>query len=147
MPRLKVEEINCIKVIEQSIDLFTNEDVSIKFDSVMKECVIDADSEQLKRTLINLIRNSIQASATSIIIRLEEDSKKYLLTITDNGKGIKSQIVDKIFEPNFTTKKDGMGLGLSLVKRYLTNTGGDILVEESNSKGTSIKLKFPKKSI
>ncbi|MCP5063945.1 MAG: HAMP domain-containing protein [Ignavibacteriae bacterium] len=147
MPRLKVEEINCIKVIEQSVDLFTNENVSIKFDSVIKECVIDADSEQLKRTLINLIRNSIQANSTAIIIRLEEDLKKYVLTISDNGKGINPQIVDKIFEPNFTTKKDGMGLGLSLVKRYLTNTGGDILVEESNSKGTSIKLKFPKKSV
>ena len=147
MPRLKVEEIDCINVIEQSLNLFTNEDVSIKFDSLIDECIIDADSEQLKRTLINLIRNSIQANATSIIIGLEEEVKKYVLTIKDNGKGINPKIVDKIFEPNFTTKKEGMGLGLSLVKRYLTNTGGDIYVEESSPKGTSIKIKFPKKSV
>jgi len=147
MPRLKVEVIDCIKVIQQSLNLFTNENVKIEFISEQYECIIDADAEQLKRTLINLIRNSIQASATSIIIKLSEITKGFEMTITDNGKGISPLIVDKIFEPNFTTKKDGMGLGLSLVKRYLINTGGDIFVEKSNSDGTTIKIKFPKKIV
>ncbi len=147
MPRLKVERIDCIKAIQQSINLFTTENVKISFDSDLQQCIIDADAEQLKRTLINLIRNSIQANATSIVVILNEESEKYILTITDDGKGISPLIIDKIFEPNFTTKEDGMGLGLSLVKRYLTNTGGDVYFEKSNSNGTSIKLEFPKKFV
>jgi nitrogen fixation/metabolism regulation signal transduction histidine kinase len=144
MPKLKLEKINCVEIIKQSINLFTDENIKIQFNFIADEGIISGDSEQLKRTIINLIRNSIQAESTEIEFKLHELEESYELTISDNGRGINQTDLNKIFEPNFTTKKEGMGLGLSLAKRYLRSTGGDIFVDKTSPEGTVIKLTFPK---
>lgn len=144
MPKLKLEEINCVDVINQSVNLFTDENIKIVFNAELEQAIIMGDSEQLKRTIINLIRNSIQANATIIKLDLQVVNNIITLRIEDNGVGISSEEFDKVFEPNFTTKTDGMGLGLSMARRYLRSTGGDILVEYSSEKGTTFKLTFPK---
>ncbi len=145
MPKLKVDKINCIKTISQAINLFTDKKIKIKLETPLTACIIEADDEQLKRTLINLIRNSIQAGANNIILNLTANKLNYILKIIDNGKGIKKEHINKIFEPNFTTKQEGMGLGLSMAKRYFNNTGGKIEIESTNPNGTIIKITLPKK--
>jgi signal transduction histidine kinase len=144
MPKLKVEKINCNQAIKQSLNLFTDEEITLQLDTDLPNCIIDADAEQFKRTLINLIRNSIQAGATKIIFTLSEESNNYILKISDNGKGIKKEFLGKIFEPNFTTKQEGMGLGLSMARRYFNSTGGTISIEETSPNGTTIKIILPK---
>ncbi len=145
MPRLKLETVNCKQIIAQALNLFTDEEVAVKFETDLAECVVNADAEQFRRTLVNLIRNSKQAGATQIVLTLLEDNKNYILKIADNGKGIKKEYLDKIFEPNFTTKQEGMGLGLSMAKRYFNSTGGKIEIESTNTNGTIIKITLPKK--
>lgn len=144
MPKLKVEKFNCIDVLKDSINLFSDENISIELNSVIDECIISGDVEQLKRTFINLIRNSIQADANKIEFKLMEKDLNYSLIISDNGKGIEKENLSKIFDINFTTKAEGMGLGLSLAKRYLRSTGGDINAINTSSNGTEIELTFPK---
>ncbi len=144
MPKLKLEQINCVEIINQSINLFTDENITIIFNRIEDNLIVNGDSEQLRRTIINLIRNSIQAEATKITLDLIEEINNYELIISDNGTGISQDNLPKIFEPNFTTKKEGMGLGLSLARRYLRSTGGDILIEKASEHGTIIKLIFPK---
>lgn len=144
MPKLNVEQINCVEIINQSINLFTDENIDITFNTDLSIALINGDSQELRRTIINLIRNSIQAKANSINFKLSENDKEYNILIKDNGEGIKSEELSKIFEPNFTTKKDGMGLGLSLAKRYLRSTGADISVASSSPEGTTFQIIFPK---
>jgi signal transduction histidine kinase len=91
-----------------------------------------------------LIRNSIQAEATEIKFDFKTIANEIELRVSDNGKGINKEDFEKIFEPNFTTKKDGMGLGLSMARRYLKSTGAEINVDYSSVDGTVIKLTFPK---
>jgi signal transduction histidine kinase len=94
--------------------------------------------------LINIIRNSIQANATDITIRLKVKVDNYSLIIVDNGEGISDEIKDKIFEINFTTKEKGMGLGLKLARRFLEGVSGKIHLVESGSTGTTFEITIPK---
>lgn len=142
MPKLKLEEINCVDVINNSVTLFADENVSIIFEQYLGDAKISGDGEQLKRTIINLVRNSIQANSTQINLRLLKNNNHLELFIEDNGTGISKENINKIFESNFTTKIEGMGLGLSLAKRYMNSTGGDISIQKSNNEGTIIKLTF-----
>ena len=144
MPKLKLENFNLNEIILQSINLFTDEKIKISFDNNINDTIISGDAEQLKRTIINLIRNSIQAEATEIKFDLKVENNQIELNLTDNGQGIKKEDFEKIFEPNYTTKIDGMGLGLSMARRYLKSTGAEINVENSTENGTVIRLTFPK---
>ncbi len=145
MPKLKIEIIDCIRVVNSSINLFTDETVEINFTHPNSPALINGDSEQLKRTIINLVRNAIQAEAKEIKFVLSESHDIFQLTIEDNGKGISKENIARIFEPNFTTKEDGMGLGLSMAQRYLRSTGGNILIKKTSDEGTIIELTFLKK--
>jgi nitrogen fixation/metabolism regulation signal transduction histidine kinase len=144
MPKLKVELIDFNEVINNSINLFTDEKVKISFEPLNAKTEISGDAEQLKRTIINLIRNSIQANAIKICLYTKEENDNLILFVEDNGNGISDENLDKIFDTNFTTKSDGMGLGLSMAKRYVKSTGGNIDILETSNAGTIIKLTFPK---
>ncbi len=92
---------------------------------------------------INFIRNSIQANADKIIININSKENDFEIRITDNGTGIPEEIRDKIFNENFTTKNQGMGLGLSMAKRFIENIKGRIELESSSEKGTTFKIIIP----
>lgn len=143
MPGIKMETIKLRNVINDAVNLFMNEHVKIILDLPEEISEIKGDVQQLRRALINLIRNSIQADATEIIFKLSRKEKKLILDIIDNGSGISDEIVDKIFSPNFTTKELGMGVGLTLAKRLMENLEGRIFVKSTSSSGTTITLEFP----
>ena len=75
---------------------------------------------------INLIRNSMQADASEVNISVNIDNGNYIIYFEDNGKGIPETSIEKIFEPGFTTKEKGMGIGLKITKRYIESIGGEI---------------------
>ena len=64
------------------------------------------------------------------------------MNISDNGDGIKNENIEKIFDMNFTTKNDGMGLGLSLAKRYLNGSNADIQLIKTSEDGTTFQINF-----
>ena len=142
MPSIKLESVDVVAVISEIIDLFIDENCSVNIIPNTNKIIILSDKEQFQRMIINLIRNSIQANASQINIKADLLDKKVELFICDDGEGIESNIISNIFDENFTTKKSGMGLGLSLIKRFLTQTNGEISVEKSSSKGTTIKIEI-----
>jgi nitrogen fixation/metabolism regulation signal transduction histidine kinase len=142
MPRLNVERINLIEIIEQAVNLFADEKTEFITSFSESGVFIEADSDNLKRTLINLIRNSIQAEAGKIEIEVNNSRDVVQLILTDNGLGVPEEIKNKIFDINFSTKKEGMGLGLTLAKRFLENTGADIELADSTGKGASFIITF-----
>lgn len=143
MPGMKMETIKLRSIIDDAVDLFIEEHVKISLDLPEDITEIKGDVQQLRRALINLVRNSIQANATEIIFKLTRRDKKLVLDVIDNGSGIPKEIVDKIFNPNFTTKELGMGVGLTLAKRLMENLEGKIFVKNTSSSGTTITLEFP----
>lgn len=143
MPSYKIEEVDLRSIAMDVINLFTDEAVNIKLEIDDKLTTVNADNAQVRRLLINLIRNSIQAGAAEIKLVIQCENGSCNLFIEDNGKGISPEFRDKIFEQNFTTKSSGMGLGLKLAKRFLDGIGGDIQLIESEKQGTTFKVTFP----
>jgi len=141
MPNPKLEFVNIKEIISDSINLFDDERITI--DVSGNDYNIEADRDQLKRVFINLIRNSIQADADNIKIKIEQENELLYIIIKDNGKGIKTEDVDKIFEVNFSTKQYGMGIGLSMAKKTIENIGGEITLKETNNEGTIFQIKLP----
>jgi signal transduction histidine kinase len=74
---------------------------------------------------------------------LDKRDSKYIVLITDNGTGISEELKDKIFNPNFTTKNGGMGLGLALVKNIVESSEGKIWFETSLGEGTTFFVELP----
>ncbi|MBK8943796.1 MAG: HAMP domain-containing protein [Ignavibacteriae bacterium] len=144
MPKLKLEEIDLIEIVKQSINLFSGENIKTEFISNLEKINLNGDSQQLRRTIINLIRNSIQANSSKIVFEISENEKEYLLKISDNGNGINNENIERIFDMNFTTKNDGMGLGLSLAKRYLNSTNADIKLIKTSNDGATFQINFLK---
>ena len=99
----------------------------------------------MRRLFINLIRNSLQAQAGVIKINLLLENDFSVIDIIDNGKGIAPENQNKLFDSNFTTKEKGLGLGLKLIKRFLENTNGEIILVSSNPDETIFRIKVPLK--
>ena len=95
-----------------------------------------------------MVKNSIQAIPKTIEpkidVRVYEENSNVVITITDNGHGISEENKSKIFEPKFTTKSSGMGLGLPMIKNIIQTYNGTITFDSVEGKGTTFKVVFPK---
>ncbi len=143
MPSLKMEMFDLIKLLNELSAIYLNEKIKIVINSDNDEYLIENDKSQLSRIFINLIRNSIQAEASSITISIIKTDHNLEIYIEDNGKGINQEYQDKIFSENFSTKKQGMGLGLKIAKKFLTVINGDIVLVKSSTEGTTFKIILP----
>ena len=106
---------------------------------------LDADSNYLKQLLLNLILNGVQAMPQGGTLTVEAEADKYLLrlTVADQGMGIERPALTKIFEPYFTTKPNGSGLGLSIARRIAEAHGGKITVESEPNRGSRFQVFLP----
>ena len=107
--------------------------------------MINADPDQIKQIFNNLISNAIQAmpDGGKLAITSIKNGKHIDISVAGTGQGIKQDDLDKIFEPLFTTKSKGIGLGLSLVKTLLVRQGGSISASSKLAKGTTFTVKLP----
>ena len=108
--------------------------------------MIMVDKLLFRQILFNIFHNSIQAMPNGGII--EMDLKKtpndtIKISISDEGKGIKPHVISKIFNPLYTDKKEGIGLGLSLCKDLISRHGGSIFAASIFGKGTTIEIDLP----
>ncbi|MGE5679904.1 MAG: sensor histidine kinase [Bacillota bacterium] len=145
MPKIVVEHMELNSVVEDACNLFIEENIRIETERDSERYLIEADKDQLKRTIINLIRNSMQAGADTVKINIYKKGSKINLEVNDNGRGILQEHQGRVFEENFTTKEKGMGLGLKLAKKFMESIKGNISVAETSPRGTKILLEFPYK--
>ncbi len=143
MPKINLKTINLTTVVNEVAYIFAQEKVNITSTSENVEIEILSDKDQLKRTLVNLIRNAIQASSKNITLNVSRDAEQTYIRVIDDGHGIKPELVGKIFEENFTTKTQGMGLGLNMARKFVESLNGTIRIEESSEKGTVFLIAFP----
>ena len=146
MPAPQIEKVDLVALIASVVHLFENTpNVEIQY-SGLDELEIDGDKDQLLRVINNLVKNSIQAihHADGLIeIRTVLARRKVQITVSDNGSGIPTEQIDKMFVPYFTTKNTGSGLGLSMVKQIIENHGGEISFTTEKDKGTVFTLLLP----
>ena len=120
--------------------------ISITSPNPDNELFINIDSELIEQVLINLFLNAIEATKKTddkqIAIHTYTSSNSTFLTIADNGSGIDKEILDQIFIPFFTTKKEGSGIGLSLSRQIMQLHKGSIAVQSGINNGTTFILKF-----
>ena len=147
MPNYNLETIDLIPVIKDTLNLFIDEKIQIKFDTTLTSAIIEADNSQLRRIIVNLVRNSIQAGATTLKIIVSDETDQYNISVEDNGTGIPESIKSKIFEHNFTTKDFGMGLGLKLAKKFIESIGGKLYLKHSSNNGSEFVIQLNKKEI
>jgi nitrogen fixation/metabolism regulation signal transduction histidine kinase len=143
MPSLNLQVVDLVSSIQDVVNMFIHEKTLIKVDTALDKAEIEADVSQLRRMFINLFRNSMQAKATQINISLNKDQDKFIILFEDNGHGIKDFEKDRIFDEHFTTKKQGMGLGLSLAKRFMEGIKGEIILLSTSSNGSVFRITIP----
>ncbi|MFQ6056618.1 MAG: sensor histidine kinase, partial [Methanosarcinales archaeon] len=107
--------------------------------------LIRVDENQLQQVFLNLINNALDAMPDCGILEIITQLKNNIVEIkfSDNGVGISENNLKKIFEPLFTTKAKGFGLGLTICKTLLEGHGGTIEVESEVDKGTTFIIKLP----
>ncbi|PKD21752.1 histidine kinase [Salegentibacter salinarum] len=146
MPAQQNEMLNVPKIVKLALDIF-NEDY-IQFSSEKDEILAKFDRTQLIRVITNLVKNAIQAmdgqKNPRIMVSIHEEASDVFVIISDNGAGISEENIEKVFEPKFTTKSSGMGLGLAMVKNIVETYNGSITFTSKLGKGTTFKLRFPK---
>ncbi|WP_103068914.1 sensor histidine kinase [Aquimarina sediminis] len=146
MPAQKSETLDVVKIVGLALDIF-NEDYII-FPSEKEKIIAKFDRTQLIRVVTNLVKNGIQAipedRIPKIIVEVFSENGEVLITVADNGVGISEENMKKVFEPKFTTKTSGMGLGLGMVKNIVETYKGSITFTSIEEKGTVFKVRFPK---
>jgi len=103
---------------------------------------ISADAQQMEQVLINVVKNAIESIEEKGTITFEANLQKRSLTITDTGKEISAHIAENLFSPFFSTKKDGQGIGLTLVREILLNHGFEFSLKTVAEKQTEFLIRF-----
>ncbi|MGQ9745007.1 MAG: two-component system sensor histidine kinase NtrB [Dissulfurimicrobium sp.] len=118
--------------------------------AIPDDLVMNIDPGQFRQVILNLIlnaRQSVPQKGGKVMVRAKEDDSFVIISIEDNGAGIKKEIISRIFDPFFTTRPDGTGLGLAIVHRLVQEWGGEIDVQSEEGKGTKFTLRIPKKGL
>lgn len=145
---LKMEELNSV-ILE--VLSFLNQEIqnrNIELELALEKNLppLLLDRNQFKQALYNIIRNSFQAMKESGVLRILTgcDETHLWVSIGDTGGGLSTDQFDKIFQPYFTTKSDGNGLGLLVVQRVVRGHGGEIMLESSEGKGLVFTIRLPR---
>ncbi|MBI9102806.1 MAG: PAS domain-containing protein [Spirochaetales bacterium] len=122
---------------EKGISVITDLDTTIPW--------IRLDEKYIKQALLNLIKNAEAAMAEGGVLKIATwmEDESVCLAIIDNGVGIPAENLSKIFEPYFTTKDFGSGLGLTLVYKIIKEHGGDVSIKSKENEGTTFTFRFP----
>lgn len=151
MPALKLEFKNINDILYNVYTLFKEANKNIKFTINFEDNIplIKCDENQLKRAFINLITNAIEAlegiedSAIFITTKYLVDNEKVIISIKDNGMGIKDEYKQRLFEPYFSRRKGGTGLGLYIVNNIITNHNGNIDIVDALPRGAEFIITLP----
>ena len=146
-----LRDLDLIAPLEESIEFLGPEleSAGIRVDLELASSLplVQGDRDQIKQVFFNIIKNGRQAmkSGGSIRIRAFADDEYVYIQIGDTGEGIPQEELSKVFQPYFSTKKDGHGLGMMIVERIMRDHGGQIGIDSRPQVGTLVTLQFPQK--
>lgn len=146
-PRFSGVELNglitdAFKLIGSSVNV---ENIKFELDSGPEGVIIRADRGQLEQVFVNLFNNAVEAMAGvgELRVRVSKGRSSVTIKVSDTGRGMPGEALEKIFEPFFTTKDKGTGLGLAIVFNTIKKHNGEIAVESEAGKGTTFIITLP----
>ena len=146
LPKAQLQKEDIVELTKRAVNVFEQENIG--FISSEQSLLVQLDRTQWIRVMTNLIQNGIQSvgseNSPQIQVTIEAKAKWVLVRVKDNGEGIEEENKEKIFEPKFTTKTKGMGLGLGIVKNIISSHNGQITFKSKIGEGTSFEIKIPK---
>jgi two-component system, sporulation sensor kinase E len=146
-PQLRPENLNTI--VEEAVRFFTPEirDREIVVEQELRSDLplLQLDRDQMKQAFYNVIKNSLEAMKRhgTLRIRTDLDDTHVLVRFVDTGSGMSAANLSRVFEPYFTTKPAGTGLGLLIVRRIVREHGGELSIESSQGKGLTLTIRLP----
>lgn len=143
LPKAKLEPCDIVEVTKRSTEIFDQNMVS--FESDVAQLEVPLDRTQWIRVMTNLIQNGIQSVPAKRSPKIEitlTSSPTVSIRVADNGSGIPKALKGKVFEPRFTTKTKGMGLGLGIVRNIIQSHNGTITYTKNKPKGTIFEIQF-----
>ncbi len=145
LPEKKDEEISLNKEVKNVLTIFSDENIFVHANQ--ENIMMKIDKDYFTRIITNLVTNASQAKSDGrksvINVDLEKIEKRVRITVEDNGIGISKDKLNKIFDPNFTSKNSGMGIGLTMVKRMIEDYNGTITVVSEEDKGATFTISMP----
>jgi two-component system, sporulation sensor kinase E len=141
------ENIN--SVLEESVAFLDAElkdrDILVEFELDKSLPPVEIDRDQIKQAFYNIIRNALQAMKSGGILRLRSgaDETHQFVSFADTGGGISPENISRVFEPYFTTKSSGSGLGLLIVRRIVRAHGGEVIIESERNRGLTLTIRLP----
>jgi len=148
MPEAKPQKIDLCELIDGPMELYANtNNMAWNIIKPNYPLFVYTDKSQMLRVLNNLFENAKQALSDdkpgNIEIQLMSHQGKAIITVKDNGKGISEEIKQKIFQPYFTTKSSGTGLGLAMTKKIIEFWNGEIWFESKEGDGSIFYIALP----
>jgi len=146
-PQLRPENVNSI--VEEAVRFFAPEikdrDIVVEQELRSDLPLLELDRDQMKQAFYNVIKNSFEAMKRRGILRIrtDMDESHVIVRFTDTGGGISPDNLSRVFEPYFTTKTSGTGLGLLIVRRIIREHGGELSIESSEGKGLTLTIRLP----
>ncbi len=150
MPRPKIQSCDLNTLVTDFIAMsrpeFKNKQIDIHLRLATESPLTQSDPGQVRQALLNVVRNSMEAmpEGGNIIVETTLEASLCTIVITDDGPGIPQEEIHRVFEPFYSTKSSGTGLGLSLTQQILTDHGGSIQVEVHSPRGTRVSLLLPR---
>lgn len=145
LPEKHNEVFDINKEIKIILNVFS--DANIYFHSNKNSIMVEMDKKYLSSIVTNLVSNARQATSENdesiINVDVEQRQKRVIITVEDNGAGIPEELYGRIFEPNFTSKTGGTGLGLTMVRKMVEDYTGTISVNSEVGKGTTFTIHLP----
>ncbi|WP_278352544.1 sensor histidine kinase [Chryseobacterium gleum] len=145
LPEKNNEVINLNTEVEDILRVFNDD--SIFMHANKSNIMINMDRIYLSRIITNLVTNAKQAESDQrkliINVDVEQHQRRVMISVQDNGIGIPENMYERIFEPNFTSKNSGMGLGLSMVRKMIEDYKGEISVKSEVGKGSTFIITLP----
>lgn len=148
MPEARPEQFDLNELLQKTVDLYKNQsEVTVSFTAYDSKLQVYTDKSQLLRVCNNLLENAVQAIPAEregrVTVSITKEGDEALIAFSDNGTGIESDAVGRIFQPYFTTKSSGTGLGLAMTKKIIEFWKGTIRFETSPGKGTTFYITVP----
>jgi two-component system, NtrC family, nitrogen regulation sensor histidine kinase NtrY len=151
MPKSRAQDVAVMDVVSSVVQLFGDSSKAvINYEHDEEDLFVYIDKDELTRVLTNLVKNAVQALPNEangeITVTVRRQDNKVLISVADNGSGISDEARGKIFQPNFTTKSSGTGLGLAMVRSIVEQADGHIWFEDNPGGGTLFFVELPSSS-
>lgn len=146
----EVAEVSLLKLIKNAINVLTpqaaSKNIRINISSQLKSIVICCQKNQMKQVFINILKNAVEAIEEDgkIDVILEENQNNVSIEIHDNGVGIEEERLERIGVPFYTNKEKGIGLGMTVSNKIITEHKGSLRVESKPGEGTTVYIRLPK---